>query len=332
MMAAVSNRKAINRDALAIGVATGAYGVSFGVLAVAAGLDAAKACAMSLLVFTGASQFAVIGVLGAGGGVAAALAPALLLASRNLAYGLSMAPILRGSRRGAGVAVAAGHRRVHRHGPRPRGPGAARHAFLATGISVFVLWNLGTLVGALAGEGLGDPRDLGLDAMFPAAFLALLAPQLRRPGAPQAAIAGAVLAVALLPVAPAGVPVLVAAAGGRARRARGPAGGPGRGDRVSWAALLGLAAAAYLLKAAGPLLAGGREMSPRADQVLALLSVPLLAALVAVQTLDGGERIVIDARVPAMAVAGVLVWRRAPFLVVVLAAAATAALLRAAAA
>ena len=69
-------------------------------------------------------------------------------------------------------------------------------------------------------------------------------------------------------------------------------------------------------------------MSPRVDQVLALLSVPLLAALVAVQTLDGGERIVIDARVPALAVAGVLVWRRAPFLVVVLAAAATAALLR----
>ena len=76
-----------------------------------------------------------------------------------------------------------------------------------------MFWNLGTLVGALAGEGLGDPRDLGLDAMFPAAFLALLAPQLRRPGAPQAAIAGAVLAVALLPVAPAGVPVLVAAVG-----------------------------------------------------------------------------------------------------------------------
>ena len=87
-----------------------------------------------------------------------------------------------------------------------------------------------------------------------------------------------------------------------------------------------------MLKAAGPLLAGGRELGPAVDRLLALLSVPLLAGLVAVQTLDGGERIVIDARVPAMAVAGVLVWRRAPFLVVVLAAAATAALLRAAAA
>jgi len=209
----VSNGKAINRDALAIGVATGAYGVSFGVLAVAAGLDAAKACAMSLLVFTGASQFAVIGVLGAGGGVAAALAPALLLASRNLAYGLSMAPILRGSRRARAWQSQLVIDESTAMARAQEDPAAARHAFLATGISVFVFWNLGTLVGALAGEGLGDPRDLGLDAMFPAAFLALLAPQLRRPGAPQAAIAGAVLAVALLPVAPAGVPVLVAAVG-----------------------------------------------------------------------------------------------------------------------
>jgi branched-subunit amino acid transport protein len=93
--------------------------------------------------------------------------------------------------------------------------------------------------------------------------------------------------------------------------------------------LLGLAAGAYALKAVGPVVVGRREVRPSLDQALALLSVPLLGGLVAVQTLDGGERIVIDARVPAMVVAGVLVWRRAPFLVVVLAAAATAALLRA---
>ena len=209
----MSGRAAINRDALAIGVATGAYGVSFGVLAVGAGLDAAQACAMSLLVFTGASQFAVISVLGGGGAVAAALAPALLLASRNLAYGLSMAPLLRGSRLSRAWQS---HLVIDETTAMARAqeePEAARHAFLATGISVFVLWNLGTLIGALAGSGLGDPRDFGLDAMFPAAFLALLAPQLRRPGAPEAAVAGAVLAVALLPVAPAGVPVLVAALG-----------------------------------------------------------------------------------------------------------------------
>lgn len=97
---------------------------------------------------------------------------------------------------------------------------------------------------------------------------------------------------------------------------------------MSWAALLGLAGAAYALKAVGPVLVGDRPLSPSLSEVLVLLSVPLLAALVAVQTLDGGQRIVFDARLPALAVAAVLVWRRAPFLVVVIAAAATAALIR----
>ena len=92
-------------------------------------------------------------------------------------------------------------------------PAAARRAFLLTGISVWVCWNAGTLTGALVGGGLGDPRALGLDAMFPAAFLALLAPQLRRPGAPVAAIAGALIALVLVPVAPVGVPVIAALAG-----------------------------------------------------------------------------------------------------------------------
>ena len=98
---------------------------------------------------------------------------------------------------------------------------------------------------------------------------------------------------------------------------------------MSWAALLGLAGAAYALKAAGPLLAGARELRPGVARLLDLVALPLLAALIAVQTLDGGGRLVADARLPALGVAGVLVWRRAPFLVVVLAAAATAALLRA---
>jgi branched-subunit amino acid transport protein len=98
---------------------------------------------------------------------------------------------------------------------------------------------------------------------------------------------------------------------------------------MSWIALLGLAAAAYALKAIGPVLAGQREVRPGLAQVLDLVAVPLLAALIVVQTLDGGGRLVADARIPALGVAALLVWRRAPFLVVVLAAAATAALLRA---
>jgi len=98
---------------------------------------------------------------------------------------------------------------------------------------------------------------------------------------------------------------------------------------MSWTVLLGLGAVSYALKAVGPVLAGGRQLGPQARRALDLVAVPLLAALILVQTVGGPHRLVVDARVPALAVAAVLVWRRAPFLVVVLAAAATAALLRA---
>src|SRR6478672_1468511 len=98
MSAGTGSRTTMHRDAVAIGVAAGAYAVSYGVLAVAAGLSVAQTCAMSALVFTGASQFAVVGVLGAGGGALAALAPALLLAARNAAYGFALVPVLRGRR------------------------------------------------------------------------------------------------------------------------------------------------------------------------------------------------------------------------------------------
>jgi 4-azaleucine resistance transporter AzlC len=205
--------RSLVRDAVAIGAATGAYAVSFGVLAVAAGLSVAQACAMSLLVFTGASQFAVVGVLGAGGGILAALAPALLLAARNGLYGLALVPVLRGRRASRALQAQLVIDESTAMARAQEDPGLAHSAFLLTGLSVFVFWNLGTLIGAVVGGGLGDPRDYGLDAMFPAAFLALLAPQLRRPGAPTAAVAGGLIAVALLPLAPAGVPVLAATLG-----------------------------------------------------------------------------------------------------------------------
>ena len=203
----------IRRDALAIGLASGAYAVSYGVLAVAAGLSVAQTCSMSLLVFTGASQFALVGVVGAGGGVLAALAPALLLAARNGIYGLSLVPILRGRTLSRALqsqliideSTAMARARSER--------ASAHRAFLATGLSVFVFWNLGSLAGALLGGGLGDPRALGLDAMFPAAFLALLAPQVQRPAARIAAISGALIAVVLIPFVPVGVPILAAVLG-----------------------------------------------------------------------------------------------------------------------
>ena len=98
---------------------------------------------------------------------------------------------------------------------------------------------------------------------------------------------------------------------------------------MTWAALLALSVVSYALKASGPVLAGGRRLGPGVRQTLDLVAVPLLAALILVQTVGDGHRLVLDARVPALAVAAILVWRRAPFLVVVLTAAATAALLRA---
>lgn len=222
-------RSDIVRDAVGIGVAVGIYGVSFGVLAVAAGLTGAQAVAVSLLVFTGASQFAFVGVIGAGGSIAAAIAPAAMLAARNAIYGVTVTPLLspRRLRRAAEAQLIIDESTAMAQARAD--PIEARRAFLATGASVFVLWNLGTVIGAFAGSALGDPRDLGLDAMFPAAFLALLAPQLRAPGAPRVAAAGAVIAVALVPVVPAGIPIVAAAlallpAAIRSRRAA-PGGG-----------------------------------------------------------------------------------------------------------
>ena len=209
----VTTRNQTLTTAAGIGVAVGVYGISYGVLAVAAGVSPAQACVMSMLVFTGASQFAFVGVLAGGGGALAAIAPAVMLAVRNAAYGLSLAPILPGRLRDRALLA---HLVIDESTAMARAeddPGTARRAFLATGVSVWLGWNAGTLVGALVGGGLGDPRTLGLDAMFPAAFLALLAPQLRRRGAPAAAIAGATIALAALPVAPAGLPVIAAIAG-----------------------------------------------------------------------------------------------------------------------
>lgn len=201
------------RDAIGIGIAVGVYGVSFGVLAVAAGLSPAQACVMSMLTFTGASQFAFIGVLAAGGGTVAAMGPAVMLALRNAAYGLSLAPILPRHRRDRALLSQLVIDETTAMARAQEDPAMARRAFILTGVAVWLCWNAGTFAGAVAGRGLGNPRTLGLDAMFPAAFLALLAPQLRRPGAPVAAVVGAVIALALVPFTPAGVPVIAALAG-----------------------------------------------------------------------------------------------------------------------
>ena len=195
-------RREIVRDAVGIGVATGAYGLSFGALSVAAGLDVAQTSALSLLMFTGASQFALIGVLGAGGAWLAAAGSAVLLGTRNALYGLRMSPLLdlSGGRRIAGSHLVIDESTAMGIAHEEGGHGAL--GFFATGLSVFVFWNLGTLLGALGARVIPSPESLGLDAAVPAAFIALLAPRLRR-GEPWAiAGLGAAVALALKPVLP----------------------------------------------------------------------------------------------------------------------------------
>ena len=204
-------RRGIVRDSLGVGLATGAYGVSFGAVSVAAGLSVAQTCALSLLMFTGASQFALVGVVAAGGAPVSGALTALLLGTRNTLYGLRLAPLLAwsGWRRAAAAHVVIDESTAMSV-TRLSTP-AARVGFLTTGASVFVLWNLATLVGAVAGTALGDPRTYGLDAAVGAAFLALLWPRLRDRRNQVVGVLAVAVALGIVPVAPAGVPVLAAA-------------------------------------------------------------------------------------------------------------------------
>lgn len=165
--------------------------------------------------FTGASQFALVGVLGAGGGVLAAVLTALLLGARNSLYALSLRPYLDTAHspwwRIAGraqITIDESTAMAIRYTPGSR---EARHAFWATGLAIFVLWNLGTLVGALGAAALDDPRILGLDAAVPAGFIALLWPRLRDRSSIALALVSAAVAVALVPFLRPGIPVLSAA-------------------------------------------------------------------------------------------------------------------------
>lgn len=174
-----AERSAIIRDSLGVGIATGTYGVSFGAVSVAAGLDLWQTCVLSVWVYTGASQFAFIGVIAGGGTPLAGAGTALLLSTRNTLYGLRMAPLLawQGWRR-IGASHLLSDETTAMSVTRESTP-AARVGYLTTGLTIFVLWNVMTLVGAVAGEAMGDPRTFGLDAAVGAAFLALLWPRLR---------------------------------------------------------------------------------------------------------------------------------------------------------
>lgn len=201
------------KDAVIMGAAVGIFGAGFGVLAVDSGFSTLQACAMSLLVFTGASQYSAASVIGSGGDPVSAIGAALLLAARNGLYGMTMSNKISGSllkRAGAAhltidesTALAVGQ----------PDPADVEGAFFAGGLAVFVFWNIGTLAGALGGQVFGDADALGLDAAFAAGFVVLAMPALRTPAGRTAAILGGIIAaVATLGFRP-GVPVILAAAG-----------------------------------------------------------------------------------------------------------------------
>ena len=202
------------RDAIGIGVGVASYGVSFGALCIASGLSILQAQTLSAVMFTGASQFALVGVLAAGGGAISAIATSLLLGFRNMAYALRMNLLVKPS----GVyrflaaqltidestAMGLGHL----NGDDAEEGG--RYAFWATGISVFVFWNLATLMGSVAASAAGDPKVFGLDSAIGAGFIALIWPQLNTAFKQRVAIAGSVTALAVIPFVRPGLPILLA--------------------------------------------------------------------------------------------------------------------------
>ena len=210
LIAPLPERGAIVRAAVGIGLYAMGFGASFGAISIGSGLTVGQTMVLSLVMFTGASQFAFVGVAASGGSPFAAVPAAMLLGVRNAFYGVPVSEILhpRGLARlwtahfviDETTAMA-----ISQSTPRAR-----RYAFWATGLILFSLWQLGSLAGALVGRAV-SPSEIGLDAAAPAVFLALLWPMLRRPEARWVDLGGALLALALVPIAPSGVPVLASA-------------------------------------------------------------------------------------------------------------------------
>lgn len=202
---------AVRRDAMVLAAAVSIVAVTFGVLASSAGLSLAKASVMSLLVFTGASQFAAVGVIASGGSVVSAVSGALLLAARNGLYGMRLSELIRAD---LGRTVVRSQLVIDEStgmALTQSDPADQRTAFYWTGLGIFIFWNLGTVAGVLLGDVVGDPERFGLDAAFPASFLALILPHVESVAGRLAAGGGVLISLALVPVLPAGVPILFGA-------------------------------------------------------------------------------------------------------------------------
>ena len=201
------------RDSLSVSITVGAYGTAFGAAAVANGFSLLQTCLLSLLTFSGASQFAVIGVLGAGGGALSGIATASLLGIRNGVYGVIMAPRLKvkGFKRIIAAQITIDESTAVALGQEVRGEKAMRQGFWLTGFGVFLFWNLFTVAGALGAQAMGDIRAWGLDSAVPAAFLGLVWPRLKTNRDRVLAVGCMVFALAMTPILPAGLPIIATA-------------------------------------------------------------------------------------------------------------------------
>ncbi|MFM8632203.1 MAG: AzlC family ABC transporter permease [Candidatus Nanopelagicus sp.] len=201
-------KKQVDRTALSVALTVGLYGAAFGAAGVTAGFSILQTCLLSILLFSGASQFAVVGIMGAGGAAISAIATATLLGFRNALYGLQMAPILKvkGIRRVLAAQITIDESTAvatlqDNDEDRKRG-------FYLTGVGVYIFWNLFTFLGALGASAIGDPSVWGLDAAVPAAFLGLIWPRLKNKL--QFIVSAIAIAWALLltPITPAGIPII----------------------------------------------------------------------------------------------------------------------------
>ena len=218
------NRATVTQS-LSVSFTVGLYGVAFGAASIAAGFSLLQTCLLSLLTFSGASQFAVVGVIGAGGSALSAITTASLLGIRNMLYAMRMAPILkvRGFTKIIAAEVTIDESTGVAIGQESLGAEAMKHGFWLTGIGVYIFWNFFTVLGAFGAQAMGNPSAWGLDAAVPAAFLGLVWPRLIGNFERSLAASSLILAIVLSPILGAGLPIistalLAVAFGWQARR------------------------------------------------------------------------------------------------------------------
>ena len=201
-------RTQVDRTALSVAFTVGLYGAAFGAAGVTAGFSILQTCLLSILLFSGASQFAVVGIMGAGGAAVSAIATATLLGFRNALYGLQMAPILKvkGLKRILAAQITIDESTAV--ATLQENDADRRRGFYITGIGVYIFWNLFTFLGALGASAIGDPSVWGLDAAVPAAFCGLIWPRLKNKTHFVVSAVAIAWALLLTPITPAGIPII----------------------------------------------------------------------------------------------------------------------------